>query len=555
MHGHSLVGTKSQWTVPIGVGFLITLLYWFSATPNLALAHDSAMYLAAIESGSLAELLHPHHLLYKPLSVLWLTILRSSGLAVDGALGVAWFNGIAGGLCVGLIIVLLTRLGVSRPIAVLTALAVGLSFGLWFYSACVEVYIIPLALLLGTLLVSLGKPSLGRAGLIGLLHGFAMVFHQIHVLFGLVLLVVLITWTPSIRLKSISVYILSGSIVVLTFYGVTIFGILNIRSADEAWTWFTLYAQDGEYVHPLAMSTFVQAAVGAVRSIVGGHFAFALIPIQQALANAFPDKVLIDEIYLVRHIPQGGAVVLLLATIVTGLAIVVLAGMSLNRLLPGTLQWKSKLSEKEVFVRALLVWLGVYSLFFLFWDPFNVEFWIPQATVLWMLIGVGLMDAGRWVGRVLGGLVVALFLVNGFGTVFPARHASNDAFSVRLEPLDGYLDEDDVLILSRKHILGPYATLRFGSKVIGLTELVQEEPLDQVVERVQRLLVASEATSQCIVLDKEAIYPDAVTRAVGGEVVDVLTERLMPLVDTTSVLVVRNQLATYYLSSACRTEL
>lgn len=527
------------WTRPYVVAAVATVLYAVSSTPNLALAHDAAGYLLTIERGSLATQFHPHHLLYAPTAAAWLGLLRRLTGAVSGAIGVALLNALAGGACVGLVARILAGSGVGPRMAAAAAAAAGSSFGLWFYSASVEVYVIPLAFLLGALLLAIGRPSPARAAWIGLLHGLAMVFHQIHVLFGVVILATLATWPRDQWRSMLGVYIGAGTAVVVVAYGWAL-TVIQPASMAEAWRWFTMYAQDGGYIHGLSMGTLAKAVVGAARSIVGGHFAFGLGPVQALLSGAFPDKILIDETFLVRRLPP-----LLLGGLIgaSALAVACFGWLALHA--------KRQRAPGTVLRRALVAWITVYSIFFLFWDPFNLEFWIPQATALWMLVGLELRATGRRATAVLAGAAALLLAVNGIGTIGPARDSANDAFAQRLRPLDYSFSTGGLLVLSRDHILGPYAALSLGAETMGLAEATSTHGARYAADSAWARILRATAAGACVAVDEEALAPTDVTRQVAGPAVDSTAALLAARLHARPLWRSRNHLASYLLSPTC----
>ena len=153
-----------------------------------------------------------------------------------------------------------------------------MSFGFWFYSGCVEVHLLPLLFLLATLYVMLAATLTRRHLLtIGFLHGVAMLGHQIHVLFGLVILAALWLRRKQAAIpfgRSTTMYVASGAVVVLLGYGTVLLAFVRPSSFNEAWSWFTLYAHNESYWHGLSVTTLAMAAMGLGRAFVGGHFAF-----------------------------------------------------------------------------------------------------------------------------------------------------------------------------------------------------------------------------------------------------------------------------------------
>ncbi|MEM1056638.1 MAG: hypothetical protein AAGI52_14035 [Bacteroidota bacterium] len=521
--------------LPLAVGVAASGLYLLTLTPNLALAHDAAGYLASIQSGQADELAHPHHLLYNAVAALWLKLFGWIGL--PPAQTVASLNALAGGACVGLIAALLRdRGGVPTRLALGAAAAAGVSFGLWFYSVAVEVYVIPLAFLLATLYVLLGPPSSRQIVTVGVLHGLAMLFHQVHVLFGVVVLVVLWRRRSEIPwIRRAATYVVAGSVIVIGGYGAALAFAVDAHSIEEAWVWFTLYAQDDSYLHPVALSTAAKATVGFVRSIVGGHFGFAMESVQSLLLRAFPDKMLDDETFLVSGLPGWLPPLLLGLGALAGAGSATLAITAARRRGPATTTGRDLRA-------ALATWIGLYAVFFFFWDPFNVEFWIPQTTALWMLVALGLTDregqVPTWSVRTMGAVAALLLLVNGLGTIAPARDASRDVFAARLAPLAETVGPGDLVVVPSAHITKSYVTLNLGAETVGVAQTIRPnaeaapvpptEAADAILARVHE----ARQRGTRVAIAMAVVTPDETTLRIYGPDVDAaaqsLRERLPP---------------------------
>ncbi len=142
------------------MGTAALALYAATLAQNFALAHDSVSYLIEIERGAVDGLFHPHHLLYNALAALWLGGLRALGLGADGGLLVALLNAIFGAAGIAVVYAFLRRrAALPLGLALAATALVACSFGYWFYSVSVEVYLIPLFFLLAALYVPMGGGS------------------------------------------------------------------------------------------------------------------------------------------------------------------------------------------------------------------------------------------------------------------------------------------------------------------------------------------------------------------------------------------------------------
>lgn len=441
-----------------------------SAVP--ALTHDALAYLLGIERGG-AHLYHPHHLAYGPVAAVWLDALVGLDLAGDSLdehlSAVALFNSVAGACAASLVYALLrNRAGLPRRPAAAGTLGAGLSFGLWFYSGNVEVYVLPMVFLLAALYVVTAPELTGRHILaVGVLHGLAVLGHQVHVLFVAVVVVALAGRGMATR-RHLLGYIGATAAVVATAYGLVLGLVVRPRSAGSAMDWFTSYAQADAYWYRPGPSTVPAAAFGLGRSVLGGHFLFRIDAVADRVTDAFPGKSLSDEAFLVRGLGYPLSVGLsgVAGVAAALLGIVLVRGLRDRRRLP--------LAAGRL-VAPLVAWLAAYAAFFLVWEPWNAEFWIPQATALWLLLAVlcaapastGGPAPSRHMGRAparTGTLLLAaaglVAVVNLVGSILPATDEANDVYARQYGALAQVIGRGDAVVVDRPH-LGVGYTRRF----------------------------------------------------------------------------------------------
>jgi hypothetical protein len=278
------------------------LLYLATLSQNLSLAHDGARYINQIDRG--ASLWHPHHLFYAPLASLWIRTLRGIGICSDSSLLVGALNAIAGALALFLFHQLVaTRIGLSRRGAIAATACVGLSFGLWCYSVCVEVYLPPLALLLLSLSLLCGRrPGTWAIAGAATAHAAAVLLHQMNVLFLPVAAVAGLqnvdraAWT-----RGAAVYAAIFLAIVGATYLVVGFAVTGAESLAAWWSWTTTQAQHAGFRHELSGKSLLAACVGLGRAFVGGHFVFSIPVTSSIVKRLYPSFELRDESFLVRH--------------------------------------------------------------------------------------------------------------------------------------------------------------------------------------------------------------------------------------------------------------
>ena len=457
---------------------LYALLYAATLAENLTTAHDSAAYLLRIASGH--PVFHPHHLLYEPLAVLWLAAWQSLGLVGDPAAAVAALNVLFGGLILQMFFLLLLRRGgLPYGAALLGTALPGFSFGLWFYAGAVEVYVIPLFLLTWAFYLLTAPTMAGRTwAAAGAIHGLAVLFHQVHLLFGFVPIARLLLdrgIPGAVRWVLLLRYVGAAALVVLPAYALVLLLEVRATSIEAAWLWFTNYAHKEAYWHGPDLATAAKAAVGLGRSVIGGHFLFAIPELRSVLTSAFSDNALSDEVFLVRDLSPVGARLLALAAAAFVLLVLALAASSLPNL-------ASRWREHRLLLALTAAWLLPYAAFFLFWEPYNVEFWLPQALCLWLVLLLCLWPSGR--GRLtarehlspaagIAALAVLLFAINYAGSLRFTSTRSNDYTYWCIEPLIAAARPGDLVIVGDGWIVESYLKLFVDARPLALAHVYE----------------------------------------------------------------------------------
>ena len=436
-------------------------------------------------------------------------------------------------------LILRLRAGLPRPLAAVGTAGAALSFGVWFYSVSVEVYLLPLALLLATFLVLSGPTlSVRRMAVVGALNGLAVLGHQVNVLFALVVLVAAVHHADrATALKRVAAYGAAATAVVASAYASVLAFVVEPGSTGEARSWFTRYAGSGTYWE-LGPTAPAKAVAGLTRSVVGGHFSFRLEWVRDRMLSAFPGRSLNDEAFLVRHVPSAVAATL---TVVAGVAMALLV-VAIAR----GIRRRAELPDPaRRVVRLLGAWFVVYAAFFLFWEPVNLEFWIPQVTVLWMAAvtlwapagpetargRAGLPAGTVWLGLAAG----AVAAVNLFGTILPATDRQNDVYALRYSALAQLVDEGDLVIVEYPHLGVPYTDRLTDAAALSIPRYASSIELEEVDEPSPADLID---TMDEALADGSTVVVDAVlvvrpdnehSRALGVEIEEHYGDRLRPV--------------------------
>ncbi len=432
--------------------FVVSCIFLLSnLAENFSGPHDSIAYLNSIISGY--PLFHQHHLLYHFVSHFWLQGLQTVLPGVRDYYLVESFTALWGSGSLMMIYLLLKRrfLLSSSLSAIGTSLA-AFSYSMWFYSVNVEVYAIPLFFILWSLFVCTRKPfTRNDLLLVIFLHCAAILFHQINILFSLVILYMIWKHRSTIEpVRAITIYLLTGLVLVGGLYFL-IGWVYEGNNSLAAWSqWIRGYSTEASFWQPLSLKTPLHVGVGYSHALIGGHYVFQLPALKEYIDTSLPFHALHDEMFLARNISPGLAVFLTILTIVFFSALTVL-------LIRFFLKFRTlKNLYPEVLTPLLICW-GIYTLFFCFWMPEILEFWILQTVLLWViLIGtlpvVGL-PFGLPVKRTTAVISLILLTINYFGSIRLMKNINNDLYYYKVESLRNISNPKDIIIVQDAWIL------------------------------------------------------------------------------------------------------
>lgn len=503
----------------VAVWLAAAALFALTLSSVPALTHDALVYLADIEAGG-HRLFHAHHLSYGVLAAAWLRGARALGVDADPLHVVALLNAAGGATVAALVQALLrVRAGASRATALAAVAGATLSFGVWFYSVSVEVYVLPLAVLLAaTYMLTAPRLTTTRVAAVGVLSGVAVVGHEVHVLYAAAAVAVLLRDRTTFW-RRLVVYGTTAAAVVVAAYAAVLAFAVRPGSARDAADWLGGYATGGDYWEPPGAGTVPSAALGAGRSVVGGHFMFRLSAVRERAEAAFPDKSLDDEAFLVRRVPAPVAAALGLAAVaaVVALAWVLVAGW----------RHRAELAPPARRMLAPLVTLiAAYGLFHLLWEPSNVEFWIPQATAAWIVAGVVATTpspGGRRRTRALAAAAAVVGAVNLAGTIVPARSEGNDIYAHRFASLAPLVGRGDIVVVDRAHLSLGYTRRHTDARPLAA------EPLGApfAVAGVTRVAARTLASGRAVVIDGRVLDDPSSeeSEAVGEALADAYGDR------------------------------
>lgn len=502
------------------VGFL--LLYVTTRSNNLSITHDSVAYLAKIGTGELE--FHANHLLYT--HIVWLAsqpfqMLLSSELSIylvhacGGAIAMSVFYGI-----------MLYRLQFSVCKAFLLTMLVGLSYGVWYYSVSIEIYIFPLALLLGVFYILLSERyTLLLFFAIASLHSLAALFHQSSILFAPVIILAVFThsgWGMRARISALALYVGACALIVGGSYLYAAGTLGKLNSFGDFVTWLRGNNAIDSGIQAIGIQSAIQGFVGFARALIALNFLFAHDYFSDLIQSAFSANSLADEIYLVRNLGMALSSLLIAAAVILAFLLMAFAALAIRQAATGGV-------EKRRTVILLLAWLLPYTLFFLIFNPSNVDFWMTQFAIIVMLLGI--LGGERlflkpYVRRMLGVSVLLIFFVNATGVIIPAMDEKNDLYKWMALEYESYLEKDDMLVIPDSWPVGPHLSYHTSINYVSLGGLYQSglSEVDAAKSLVNESILNNETAAR-LIFSGEILEPSTATiHTYGSDYADFLTD-------------------------------
>ncbi len=502
--------------VYVFLGFLA--LYVLTRSHNLSLTHDSVGYLWDIEFTQLE--FHPNHLLYTHL--VWLLSQPLQWFFAPDA-AIYFVHALAGALAMAMTYGLMRgRLSFNAVPALLLTLLAGLSYGIWYYSVSVEIYIFPLALLLTALYVLLSDQyDFSKIALVALLHSFAALFHQASILFAPVVMFAIFTyagWSTSRRVRAAMLYVAVCALFVGAPYLYAAGELGKLSSLQD----FLLWLQGDNPLDPgiqaIGLRSFGEAFVGFARALIGLNFLFAHDYLGQLILAAFPGNSLRDEVFLVREFGPALSNMLVFASLVLALGLFTLALLAIRQV------FRSSIDHSRPKL-LLLAWLIPYTSFFLLFNPSNVDFWMTQLVIILLLIGVA-SQAQLFVRagfiRLLGVCAFLMLFVNGLGVIIPAKDHRNDLYRTVVLDYENLVEEGEILILADTWPIKWHLHYHTDLEFLSLSDFYASE--DNSAESVSESLRAklqsvssSVSPAQRVVFSNDVLQPAIATIQQYGE--------------------------------------
>jgi hypothetical protein len=363
---------------------------------------------------------YAHHLGYNLLQFL----AAQAGQQFDPPLSpiyILQYLSMAAGLAGGYVFYrLLLRMRVRPPTATVLTGILLFCYAYWYYARQADAHIIAGFLLicfLSSMQRLLQSPSGTGIARSAFILAIATIMHQSTILLLPAVLLAFLACESTRRnlAKNLGIFaFIYGSVGILP-YLVAGWHMVGARSISDFHMWLTETNQWGNWGLWRA-ETLPATAVGIVRSFVGSHHLLGFGPVTAVAMRLFPAGSFQDEFAIARTVPSWLVPVLILVEAAVVLAALAVLVRSVRRVKEVTL------SGGRALMLMLATWILIFGIFFAWWAPERVEFWISWFVPV--LAWVGLASSGgeprgrgsSWAGyALLGGLV----FVNFFGSIYP----------------------------------------------------------------------------------------------------------------------------------------
>ncbi len=424
--------TKPASTLLLGFGLGVFCLFVYLSHLPVNYTYDGMVFSARIENPDtpLYDLFHPHHLIYTLLGRLFFLWGKTHGADWDGLVSLQFFDILTGVLGILIVFHLLVRETNDRFISFLSALGLSFTFSYWYFSTSPGVRILATTtpLLAWYVLTYLKKAAPLTALLLGGVHALAVLGHQTNLLLipaflgGIWCMNNRAVWD---RLKMSFYYLTVLSVSVLSAY-VFVGRFVYFKKNYETWLWWVF-----AYFHVQAWGGYTQQT-----GFQQGKFAM----LQAFLAKTRPEQTMAAPFtFETVQIIFLYAVLIILSFLI--------------------LRVKFFWDHQRQLLWVGLLWIAAFVPFFIWWEPWNIEFWVSSTAPCWILMGAVASDISqRWKNPVLhfanrsiviliwAGIMSLLFLYNFQENV--KKSALSHGPKPILEAIDWKLNKDDLLVLT-----------------------------------------------------------------------------------------------------------
>jgi hypothetical protein len=496
--------------------YIFSLFYFvfnsFFISRVLALTHDSIYYYDEILTRP--HNLFPHHLLFTPFMSIFSGIIKLSGINSD-LIAISLVNTIAGSVIVIIIYKILSKnFHYTKTASRIAVLICSFSFSFWFYNLNIETYQLPMVFIFAAIYFLTREPrrntDLYIAAMLG---GISVLFHQLHGLFGLVAVIFLIISGVKKNLKQIIFFAIIFNVIWLAGYSIAIY-YLELRSFEDVSRWFFLYHHEMDGWSSFNSTFFIAPLIGFLRSFVSINGLFINSTVSEFMFGYFKHQNLEDDAYIVRNVDSFEFYIYIILLLIL-IGLILYAAVSNFPIIKQTFL---KISNRII----LVIFFLIYSGFFIFWAPVNLEFWIPQALVFWIIFSASFNNTYSNKKNILVavGIIIILFYVNFRYTIILTKDFDNDLYYSEVQDARELLPPGSIIFYEHGWIIDKYyeiyapeiTFISLDKNIIPQKQETSEKDLQIILKNHSTLFIQAGLEKNYLVSTNDSVYQTELVR-------------------------------------------
>ncbi len=436
--------------LPLIILFLLFFFtIWGVEIVNRTEAEDAYDYSLIAEQGAPHRLYHSHHLLYGPLAKDAYVAARMLGYTGRAYELLRLLSALCGAGALMLFYKFCVRVFKLAPLAALPGtLLLLFSYGFWRYSN--EVEIIAPASLMAMLVLYLAfiyPSSPLDFALLGVLGAGTFL---LHILNGI----------PIFMAVPVAL-LLRKHYKGLLYYTTAAASICALGYLAVLWLEPDQLNIAGGVGPSITLMTPLRGIIGIGAAVVAGNFTFGYSFVRSALAEMFPARMLLEEIYLGEAMPGWMTVAGSVTFVALTFSAVLFALKSFDK--QRLLQSASPANPRRPAIAAVAVWGAAYALTILVLEPGNPEVWVQGLLPIFLLVAyfcVGTLYARNrlWLAALLAATMAAHNYVGG---MLPLRDPDGDYNRAKAEWIMAVATPEDLVVTAANPVFERY--LRYYS--------------------------------------------------------------------------------------------
>lgn len=476
---------KKEWKLIVSIFITSLSLYVFTINRCCSIVLDSICYISDIAKNNLV--FHPHHLIYHAVFYYWSKFLQLFGIT-DLVFAIPTVNALFASISLVIIYLLFrVRFELSKSISLLFLSLPAFSYGFWMVSTSVNVYAASLTFILLCFFLYLDKSESRRKWfLIGVFHSLAIIFNEWNIFTFLVITlgIFLSANRKAIFRKYYFYYFIPMSFITAGTYLSVMIGYYRISTFSGIYKWMTYYSSVFEW-SSFGMTTLKQALMGIGQTISAPYWLIKSSIFEFIFHKSLQHFSIEEELYFCRGIGSFEATIYLILLII----IVIVLFYFIFRIFRDFNKTNS--SDKKAVVY-LSLWIIISSIMPFFWYGAVSKYWYTQTVAFFMLAALNSKNIHKHKAAqyywITGILAIALFTINFFGVIIPAKNQANDLIYKRVEPITKTATKGDVIIYKNTWSFGFYiSTYIPNAKQLNLSFLTDSITLLKVKNELDNL--------------------------------------------------------------------